>query len=163
MESLKANQRAKEERVEGVRESTAPVTLLPNEFRSYGADRSLLRVGIMVGEHQAGFFDLSGHPDGALCVAKIVIDGPLQLRGYGKAAMDLVRSIAQKEKYLRLIAHVEPGTPDVMLGRRIFAQKCGFIVHEDDTMEMEIDAGAPSRRVRSTATPNLSGTGGGRK
>jgi hypothetical protein len=142
-ESVKPNERSYQARVEAVRQSTVPVALLPNEFRSHGADTALLRVGIMVGENEAGFLLVSGHRDGTLFIDKIKIDAELQLRGYGRDAMNLVRSIAQKEKYVRLAGKVEPGTPEVMRGRRLFAQKCGFEVNKDDTLKLEIMHGAP--------------------
>jgi hypothetical protein len=129
--------------VDAVRKSTAPVTLLPNEFRSCGADGSLLTVQITVAEHRVGHLHLSGHAEGTLLIEKMWVHEDLQHRGYGRAAMDLVRTVARKEKYLRLAGEVEPGTPEVMQGRRIFAEKCAFKVNKDDTLEMEIKAGAP--------------------
>jgi ribosomal protein S18 acetylase RimI-like enzyme len=123
--------------------SAAPLTLSPSEFRSCGADHSLVPIAIMVAEHQVGLLRVSGHADGTLRVDVIGIDRDLQRRGYGRAAIDLVRAIAQREQYLRLAGEVEWGTPEVMLGRRIFAEKCGFTANKkDDTLKLEFEGGA---------------------
>jgi hypothetical protein len=131
-------ERAYLERVEAVSKSTAPVTLLPNELRPRDACASLQCIGIMVGEHEVGMLQVSGRADGILWIDKIDVYRDLNMRGYGKSALALLRTLARKEKYLRLAGEVEPGKPEVVRGRRIFFGKCGFIVNEDRSMEMDL-------------------------
>jgi hypothetical protein len=116
----KSFERAYQERVEAVRKSTAPVTLLPNELRPREANASLQSIGIMVGEHQVGVLQVSGRADGTLWIDKIDVYRDLNMRGYGKSALALLRTLATDAKYRRLAGEVEPGNPEVVRGRRIF-------------------------------------------
>jgi predicted GNAT superfamily acetyltransferase len=95
-----------------------------------------------LGALQVGTVIVNDRPDRTLWIADIWVFNGLKRRGYGKAAIDVLKKMALTEGYGRLAGEVERGPQEQVGERRAFFNACGFTVNEDRSMEMDLTAAA---------------------